>query len=237
MALLKLDNIVTKYGEIIALKNINLFIKKGEIVTLIGANGAGKTTTMKTISGIIKHCEGMIEFNNIRIDDMPGHKRVKLGIVHVPEGRDIFSPLTVAENLLMGAYLLKDKQKLEENRERVFDLFPTLKERRKQEAGTLSGGEQQMLAIGRSLMSHPILLMLDEPSLGLAPKMVHFIFDVLVNIHQESGTTMIIVEQNAQMALSVADRGYVLESGEIVLTGDSQDLLSDERVLRAYLGA
>jgi len=237
MELLKLDNIVTKYGEITALKNINLYIKKGEIVTLIGTNGAGKTTTMKTISGLIKNCEGMIEFNNVRIDDMPGHKRVKLGIVHVPEGRDVFSPLTVAENLLMGAYLLKDKKKLEENRERVFQLFPTLKERRKQESGTLSGGEQQMLAIGRSLMADPTLLMLDEPSLGLSPKMVHFIFDVLVNLHQESETTMLIVEQNAKMALSVADRGYVLESGEIVLTGDSKDLLSDERVLRAYLGA
>jgi branched-chain amino acid transport system ATP-binding protein len=237
MALLGLENIVAKYGEIIALKNINLFVNEGEIVTLIGANGAGKTTTMKTISGLMKHSEGKIEFLNNRIDDIPGYKRVKLGIVHVPEGRDIFSPLTVEENLLMGAYLLKSKKEFQENIEKVFQLLPMLKERRNQQAGTLSGGEQQMLAIGRSLMIQPIFLMLDEPSLGLAPMMVKTIFDVIVNLHQNSGTTILLVEQNAKMALTVANRGYVLETGELVLDGNSDDLLYDERVRKAYLGA
>lgn len=237
MTLLRLENVVAKYGEIIALKNINLFINEGEIVTLIGANGAGKTTTMKTISGLMKHSQGKIEFQNNTIDDIPGYKRVKLGIVHVPEGRDIFSPLTVEENLLMGAYLLKSRKEFQENIEKVFQLLPTLKERRNQQAGTLSGGEQQMLAIGRSLMIQPIFLMLDEPSLGLAPMMVTTIFDVIVNLHQNSGTTILLVEQNAQMALTVANRGYVLETGELVLDGNSEDLLYDERVRKAYLGA
>jgi branched-chain amino acid transport system ATP-binding protein len=236
VTLLRLENVVTKYGEIVALKNINLFINDREIVTLIGANGAGKTTTMKTISGLLKHCEGKIEFQNKRIDDIPGHRRVKRGIVHVPEGRDIFSPLTVDENLLMGAYLLREKKEIIENKDKVFQLFPILRERKNQQAGTLSGGEQQMLAIARALMTEPILLMLDEPSLGLAPMVVQEIFDVIGKLREE-GRTIMLVEQNAQMALTIADRGYVMETGSIILDGNSKNLLNDERVQKAYLGA
>jgi branched-chain amino acid transport system ATP-binding protein len=236
MTLLRLENIVTRYGEIVALNNISLFVNEGEIVTIIGANGAGKTTIMKTISGLIKHSEGKIEFKNIQIDDIPGYKRVKLGIVHVPEGRDIFSPLTVNENLLMGAYLLRDKKKIIVYKNKVFELFPALAERKNQQAGTLSGGEQQMLAIGRALLTQPVLLMMDEPSLGLAPFVVDEIFDVIAKLREE-GRTILLVEQNAQMALIAADRGYVIETGNIVLQGKSRSLLNDDRVRRAYLGA
>jgi branched-chain amino acid transport system ATP-binding protein len=236
MSLLRLEQVVTRYGETVALRQINLSVNEGEIVTIIGANGAGKTTTMKTISGLIRHCEGKIEFKNTKIDELPGHKRVKLGIVHVPEGRDVFSPLTVSENLLMGAYLVKDKKKIKEGREKVYQLFPRLAERETQQAGTLSGGEQQMLAIGRALLTQPVLLMLDEPSLGLAPLVIDEIFGVVVQLHRE-GKTILIVEQNAQMALLVASRAYVMETGAIVSEGSSKDLLEDDEVRKAYLGA
>ena len=236
MTLLRLENVITKYGEIVALKNISLVVNEGEIVTIIGANGAGKTTTMKTISGLTKHCEGKIEFQDDIIDEIPGHKRVKLGIVQVPEGRNIFSPLSVDENLLMGAYLLNRKKEISKNREKVFQIFPTLGERRNQQSGTLSGGEQQMLAIGRALMTQPILLMLDEPSLGLAPMVVGEIFSVIVNLCRE-GRTILLVEQNAKMALTISDRGYVMETGNIILNDNSKNLLNDERVRKAYLGA
>ena len=236
MNILALHNVTTKYGEIVALRGISLAINEGEIVTIIGANGAGKTTTMKTISGLLKHSEGNIEFKGIRIDEIQGHNRVKRGIVQVPEGRSIFSPLTVDENLLMGAYLSKSRQDVKRNRERVFQIFPRLRERRKQVAGTLSGGEQQMLAMGRALMANPILLMLDEPSLGLAPNLVDEIFDIIVTIRRE-GATILLVEQNAQMALTVSDRGYVMETGQMVLADDAKKLINDQRVRKAYLGA
>ena len=236
MNILALHNVTTKYGEIVALRGISLAINEGEIVTIIGANGAGKTTAMKTISGLLKHSEGNIEFKGIRIDELQGHNRVKLGIVQVPEGRSIFSPLTVDENLLMGAYLSKSRQDVKRNRERVFQIFPRLRERLKQVAGTLSGGEQQMLAMGRALMTNPILLMLDEPSLGLAPNLVDEIFDIIVTIRRE-GATILLVEQNAQMALTVSDRGYVMETGQMVLADDAKKLINDQRVRKAYLGA
>jgi len=236
VALLRLEDVTAKYGDIVALRGISLAINEGEIVAIIGANGAGKTTTMRTISGLLKNSAGSVEFRGDRIDELPGHRRVKQGIVLVPEGRDVFSPLTVDENLLMGAYLSRDKKKVNGSREKVFDIFPRLKERRKQVSGTLSGGEQQMLAIGRALMADPVLLMLDEPSLGLAPNIVEEIFDVIVRL-REDGKTILLVEQNAQIALTVSDRGYVMETGQVVLTGDSQKLLNDQRVRKAYLGA
>lgn len=235
MNLLAVRNVTTKYGKIVALKCINLDIDEGEIVTIIGANGAGKSTTMKTISGLLKHSEGYIEFKGSRIDDIQGHKRVKQGIVQVPEGRSIFSPLTTDENLLMGAYLSKSRHEVERNREKVFEIFPRLRERRKQLAGTLSGGEQQMLAMGRALMANPVLLMLDEPSLGLAPFLVAEIFAIVETL-RSGGATILLVEQNAQMALAISDRGYVMETGEIVLADDAKQLLNDERVRKAYLG-
>ena len=236
MALLVLENVHTYYGNVHALKGINLTVEEGEIVTLIGANGAGKTTTLRTISGLIKPREGRIIFDGQELNKIPAHKIVYMGISHAPEGRKIFPTLTVEENLLLGAYSLgNDRKAIEANKERVFALFPRLAERRKQLAGTLSGGEQQMLAIGRALMSKPRLLLLDEPSLGLAPMLVKAIFETIKEINLQ-GVTILMVEQNARAALKLAQRAYVLETGRIVLSGPSHELLQDERVRKAYLG-
>ncbi|BAI80536.1 branched-chain amino acid ABC transporter, ATP-binding protein [Deferribacter desulfuricans SSM1] len=233
--MLRLEKVHTKYGHIEALKGINLHIKEGEIVTIIGANGAGKTTTLNTISGILKPSAGKIKFLNEDITNLTADKIVAKGIVQVPEGRQIFPNLTVYENLLMGAYLRKDKVEIENDLEKVYELFPRLKERRDQLGGTLSGGEQQMLAIGRALMSKPVLLLLDEPSLGLAPIIVENIFEIIKEINSQ-GTTILLVEQNAHLALSIADRGYVMETGNIIMEDDAKALLDNEDVKKAYLG-
>jgi branched-chain amino acid transport system ATP-binding protein len=234
--MLKIRNLKAWYGSINALKGIDLDVNEGEIVTLIGANGAGKSTTLKCISGLIKQVEGEIIYQNRNILGIPAHKIVEMGICQVPEGRRIFGNLTVRENLLMGAYTVNDRKKIEEKMEKVFSIFPRLKERINQLGGTLSGGEQQMLAIGRALMSEPKLLLLDEPSLGLAPFLVMEIFKIIKEIN-EQGTTILLVEQNAHMALQIAHRGYVLETGRIVLSGSSSDLANNEEVKKAYLGA
>lgn len=236
VALLQIENVHTYYGHVHALKGINLEVEEGEIVTLIGANGAGKTTTLRTISGLIRPREGCVKFNGQDINGLPAHRIVKLGISHAPEGRQIFSTLTVMENLNMGAYSLGgDREAIEENRRRVFDLFPRLEERKNQLGGTLSGGEQQMLTIGRALMARPRILMLDEPSLGLAPMLVKAIFETIREINKR-GVTILLVEQNARAALKLAHRGYVLETGRVVLSGTAGELLRDERVRKAYLG-
>jgi branched-chain amino acid transport system ATP-binding protein len=234
--LLELLDVHTYYGHVHALKGITISVEEGEIVTLIGANGAGKSTTLRTISGLVRPRQGQILFDDQVLNDIPAHEIVKLGISHGPEGRRIFSTLTVRENLNMGAYSRgNDRVGIEEARERVFRLFPRLKERVNQIAGTLSGGEQQMLAIGRALMAKPKLLMLDEPSLGLAPMLVRAIAETIQEIN-EQGTTILLVEQNARMALKLAHRGYVLEVGEIVLSDTARELMQDRRVKRAYLG-
>jgi branched-chain amino acid transport system ATP-binding protein len=236
VALLKIENLHTYYGHVHALKGIQLEVEEGEIVTLIGANGAGKTTTLRTISGLIRPREGQIEFDGQVINSIPAHRIVELGISHAPEGRQIFSTLTVTENLNMGAYSLGgDRKAIEENRRRVFSLFPRLEERKRQLGGTLSGGEQQMLTIGRALMARPRLLLLDEPSLGLAPLLVKTIFETIREINAR-GVTVLLVEQNARAALKTAHRGYVLETGREVLTGSAEELLRDARVRKAYLG-
>ena len=236
MALLHIENLHTYYGSVQALKGIELEVEEGEIVTLIGANGAGKTTTLRTISGLIRPREGQIRLDNQDITRLPAHQIVEAGISHAPEGRQIFSTLTVTENLNMGAYSLGgDTEAIDENRRRVFSLFPRLKERENQLGGTLSGGEQQMLTIGRALMARPRIMMLDEPSLGLAPMLVRAIFDTVREINAR-GVTVLLVEQNARAALKVADRGYVLETGRVVLSGPADELLQDERVRKAYLG-
>jgi branched-chain amino acid transport system ATP-binding protein len=222
------------YGTIPALKGVDVEVRKGEIVTLIGANGAGKTTTLRTISGLLRPKSGSVEFNGNDITGVKPHIITARGISHVPEGRGIFANLTVHDNLELGAYLRKDKISSDEY-ERIFGLFPVLRERLKQNAGTLSGGEQQMLAISRALMAKPTLLLLDEPSLGLAPQMVQTIFRVIREINAE-GTTILLVEQNAHMALVTAHRGYVMETGRIVLTDDSRALLASDRIRKAYLG-
>ena len=232
--MLKIDNINLYYGGIHALKDLSLEVKKGEIVTLIGANGAGKTSTLRAISGLEPIKSGTISYKDSPINKVPAHKIVSLGLSHVPEGRKIFANLTVLENLELGAYLRKDKE-IQKDMEMVFSKFPRLKEREKQQAGTLSGGEQQMLAIGRALMNRPEMLILDEPSMGLAPLVVKDIFDTIVEINK-SGTTILLVEQNANMALSIADRAYVLETGKIVLNGDAKELLEDDSIKSAYLG-
>jgi branched-chain amino acid transport system ATP-binding protein len=233
-SLLSVSNLEVAYGNIPALRGIDLDVNKGEIVTLIGANGAGKTTTLRTISGLLKPKTGAVNYNGREITGIKPHVITAMGVSHVPEGRGIFANLTVNDNLELGAYLRKDKIKQSEY-ERIFTLFPVLKERIKQSAGTLSGGEQQMLAISRALMSKPQVLLLDEPSLGLAPQMVQTIFRVIKEINAE-GTTILLVEQNAHMALVTAHRGYVMETGRIVLTDDTKALLSSDRVKKAYLG-
>jgi branched-chain amino acid transport system ATP-binding protein len=233
--LLELKDIRVRYGGIEAVKGISFDVNDGEVVTLIGGNGAGKTTTLKTISGAKRPSEGAISFRGERIDDLRPDEIVALGISQAPEGRHIFPRMSVKENLLMGAYGRRDTRSVHQDFDRVYTLFPVLKERQGQAGGTLSGGEQQMLAIGRALMSGPTVLMLDEPSLGLAPLLVERIFELLHEIHGQ-GTTILLVEQNAQMALQLADRGYVIESGEIVLSDSSKKLLGNEEVRKAYLG-
>ena len=234
-AILEVRDVHTYYGHVHALKGISLTVAPGEIVALIGANGAGKSTTLRTVSGLLRPRSGEIFMNGKSIRGMSAHEIVFMGVSHAPEGRKIFSTLTVNENLNMGAYTLKDRKSIEEHRERVYTLFPRLKERRSQIAGTLSGGEQQMLAIGRALMSDPKVLLLDEPSLGLAPLLVRAIFDTIHEINR-SGTSILLVEQNARSALKLAHKGYVLETGSIVLAGPAATLLADERVRKAYLG-
>jgi branched-chain amino acid transport system ATP-binding protein len=233
-ALLSVSNLDVAYGNIRALRGIDLDVNKGEIVTLIGANGAGKTTTLRTISGLLKPRTGEVTYNGRNITGTKPHVITAMGVSHVPEGRGIFANLTVNDNLELGAYLRKDKIKQTEY-DRIFMLFPVLKERIKQSAGTLSGGEQQMLAISRALMSKPEVLLLDEPSLGLAPQMVQTIFRVIKEINAE-GTTILLVEQNAHMALVTAHRGYVMETGRIVLKDDTKALLKSDRIKKAYLG-
>jgi branched-chain amino acid transport system ATP-binding protein len=235
MSLLKVDNIHTYYGNIHALRGISINIEKGEIVTLIGGNGAGKTTTLRTISGLLKPREGSITLDGQNLLKFKAHEIVYKGISMVPEGRGIFARLSVTENLEMGAFSIDDKQQLVRNMERVFGLFPRLKERRSQVAGTLSGGEQQMLATGRALMANPTILLMDEPSMGLAPLLVELIFDTIQQINKE-GTTILLVEQNALMALSIADRGYVLQTGEIVISDTAENLKENPTVQKAYLG-
>ncbi len=235
MALLEVDSLHVYYGQIHALKGISLHVESGKIVTLIGANGAGKTTTLKTISGLLRPRHGEVTLSGEDLTAMEPHEIVANGVVHVPEGRRIFGQLTVQENLEMGAYTRTDRSGIQEDLDRVFTLFPRLKERRGQVAGTLSGGEQQMLAIGRALMSHPRVLLLDEPSMGLAPVLVEQIFETIKGINQQ-GTTILLVEQNAFMALTVAHQGYVLQTGEIALAGSATELQANEEVRKAYLG-
>jgi branched-chain amino acid transport system ATP-binding protein len=234
--MLEIKNLQVSYGAINALHGISLSVPDGKIVTLIGANGAGKTTTLKTISGLLKPKSGEIFYDGKNIASLPPHQIVKLGISHVPEGRMIFANLTVLENLQLGAYLQNDKKIIRHELEHVFNLFPRLKEREKQIAGTLSGGEQQMLAIGRALMSKPKLLLLDEPSLGLAPLLVKTIFEKIVEINREQGITILLVEQNANLALEISHFGYVLETGKVLLSGDSASLRQNPQVRSAYLG-
>jgi branched-chain amino acid transport system ATP-binding protein len=231
--LLQVEDLRVAYGGIEALRGISFDVDEGEIVTLLGANGAGKTTTLRTVSGLLKPKAGAISFDGQRIDGTPPHVMVRIGIGHVPEGRRIFARMTVRENLLMGAYHRRDD--LGADLDRVLELFPVLRERESQHGGTLSGGEQQMLAIGRALMGRPRLLLLDEPSMGLAPMIVARIFDIIREINQQ-GTTVLLVEQNAAQALRLATRGYVLETGEVVMTDAAAALLADDRVREAYLG-
>ena len=233
--ILKVDDLSVHYGVIQAVKNVSFEVNEGEVVSLIGANGAGKTSILRTISGLVRPSGGKIEFLGQEIQKAPARKIVASGLSQVPEGRHVFSGLTVMENLEMGAFLHKDRDENQKNLKKVFDRFPRLEERKNQDAATLSGGEQQMLAMGRALMSKPKLLLLDEPSMGLAPIFIQEIFDIIQDI-QKQGTTVLLIEQNAKKALSIADRGYVLETGKIVLSGTGQDLLESDEVRKAYLG-
>ncbi len=233
--LLTIKNLSVYYGVIQALKKINFSVDRGEIVALIGANGAGKTTTLHTISGLIDPKEGEILFEGKDISHIPGHRRVAMGIAQVPEGRRVFADMTVEDNLRMGAYTRKDRSGYSDTLNMVFDRFPRLKERRGQLSGTLSGGEQQMLAMGRALMSKPDILLLDEPSMGLSPIMVNEVFDIIRQVH-EDGTTVLLVEQNAKKALNIADRAYVLETGSVTVAGDAEELLNNDSIRKAYLG-
>ena len=233
--LLEVNDINVYYGAIHAIKGISFEVNEGEIVTLIGANGAGKSTTLNTVSGLLRSKTGSIHFLGEDIGKVPAHKLVERGLSQVPEGRRVFALQTVEENLTLGAYARKDKDGIAQTMERVFELFPRLKERRKQMAGTLSGGEQQMLAMGRALMAKPSILLLDEPSMGLSPLLVSEIFHIIVEINK-NGTTILLVEQNAKRALAIADRAYVLETGLITLSGTGEELANDERVKKAYLG-
>lgn len=235
MAMLKVTDLQVYYGVIQAIKGVSFEVNEGEAIALIGANGAGKTTILHTITGLVEAKGGTVEFEGKNITRMPGHKIVTLGMAHVPEGRRVFAELTVLENLKMGAYTRKDKNEIEASLKMVYKRFPRLEERKNQLAGTLSGGEQQMLAMGRALMSHPKIILMDEPSMGLSPIFVNEIFDIIQEV-SASGTTVLLVEQNAKKALSIADRAYVLETGKIVLEGDAKELMNDESVKKAYLG-
>ncbi len=233
--MLEIKNLNVHYGVIHALKNVSLNVNPGEIVTLLGANGAGKTTTLRTISGLNKATDGEIIFKGKNITSIPANKRVEMKISQVPEGRRIFPAMTIVENLELGAYLRRDKSNIKKDMDNVYKLFPILGQRKKQTAGTLSGGEQQMLAMGRALMSKPEILLLDEPSMGLAPLLVREIFDIIVNINKE-GATILLVEQNAKMALSIAHRAYVIETGSIVMSGTGEELSKSDEIKKAYLG-
>lgn len=235
MAMLEVKDIQVAYGVILAIKGVSFHVDKGEVIALIGANGAGKTTILHTVSGLITPKSGSVIFEGKDITKIPGHKIVSMGMAHVPEGRRVFAQLTVLQNLKMGAYTRKDKEEIAQTLEMVFERFPRLKERQSQLAGTLSGGEQQMLAMGRALMSHPSIILMDEPSMGLSPIFVNEIFDIIQEV-SKSGTTVLLVEQNAKKALSIADRAYVLETGEIVLEGKASELLENDAIKKAYLG-
>lgn len=235
MAMLEVKDLQVYYGVIQALKGISFEVNQGEVIALIGANGAGKTTTLQTLTGIIPSKAGSITFEGKDITKIPAHKIVEMGMAHVPEGRRVFADMTVYENLLMGAYTRKDKNEIAQSLTNVYKRFPRLEERKNQRAGTLSGGEQQMLAMGRALMSKPRIILMDEPSMGLSPIFVNEIFDIIKEV-SEGGTTVLLVEQNAKKALSIADRAYVLETGNITLSGKAEDLLNDESVQKAYLG-
>ncbi|MDO4615687.1 MAG: ABC transporter ATP-binding protein [Lachnospiraceae bacterium] len=235
MSMLKVTDLQVNYGVIPALKGISFEVEKGEVIALIGANGAGKTTTLHALTGLVPISGGKVEFEGKDITHVPGHKIVTMGMAHVPEGRRVFPDMTVYQNLLLGAYTRKDQKEIEGNLEKVYSHFPRLKERRKQLAGTLSGGEQQMLAMGRALMSEPRIILMDEPSMGLSPIFVNEIFNIIEQVSKE-GVTVLLVEQNAQKALNIADRAYVLETGKITTAGEAKDLLHDEAIRKAYLG-
>ena len=235
MAMLEVKNLEVYYGVIQAIKGISFEVNEGEVIALIGANGAGKTTTLQTITGMLKPEKGEVIFNGVDISKIPGHKIVPMGMAHVPEGRRVFAQLSVYENLKMGAYTRKDKNEIEESLKMVYKRFPRLEERKNQLAGTLSGGEQQMLAMGRALMSKPKIILMDEPSMGLSPIFVEEIFNIIREI-SASGTTVLLVEQNAKKALSIADRAYVLETGKIVTSGVAKELMNDDTIKKAYLG-
>lgn len=235
MAMLEIKNLEVYYGMIQAIKGISFEVNEGEVIALIGANGAGKTTTLHAVTGLIPAKAGEIIFDGKNVAKIPGHKIVSMGMAHVPEGRRVFAELSVYQNLKMGAYTRKDKDEIAGNLEMVYKRFPRLKERKNQMAGTLSGGEQQMLAMGRALMSQPKIILMDEPSMGLSPIFVNEIFDIIQEV-SAAGTTVLLVEQNAKKALSIADRAYVLETGRITLQGDAKELMNDESVKKAYLG-
>ncbi|MCH5344759.1 MAG: ABC transporter ATP-binding protein [Acetatifactor sp.] len=235
MAMLEVKDLKVYYGMIQAIKGVSFHVNEGEVIALIGANGAGKTTILHTISGLLAPKEGSITFEGKDIVKIPGHKIVSMGMAHVPEGRRVFAQMSVLQNLKMGAYTRKDKEEITRTLETVFERFPRLEERQSQLAGTLSGGEQQMLAMGRALMSHPKIILMDEPSMGLSPIFVNEIFDIIESV-SKSGTTVLLVEQNAKKALSIADRAYVLETGNIALEGKASDLLNNDAIKKAYLG-
>ena len=235
MAMLEIKDLEVYYGVIQAIKGISFDVNEGEVIALIGANGAGKTTTLQTITGMLSAKKGSILFEGTDITKVPGHKIVSMGMAHVPEGRRVFAQLSVLENLKLGAYIRKDKDGIEEDLRNIYERFPRLEERKNQLAGTLSGGEQQMLAMGRALMSRPRIILMDEPSMGLSPIYVSEIFDIIKSINKD-GTTVLLVEQNAKKALSIADRAYVLETGKIALSGDAKNLMNNDTVKKAYLG-
>ena len=235
MAMLEVKDLHVHYGVIEAIKGIDFEVNKGEVIALIGANGAGKTTILHTVTGLIQPTKGTITFEGKDITKTPGYKIVSLGMAHVPEGRRVFADLSVYDNLMLGAYTRKDKNEIAKTLEMVYERFPRLEERKKQTAGTLSGGEQQMLAMGRALMSKPRIILMDEPSMGLSPLFVNEVFDIIKKI-SASGTTVLLVEQNAKKALSISDRAYVLETGKIALTGKASDLINDDKIKKAYLG-